>query len=327
MSKGTGLGAAFFHNGYDVTTDIKSVDKIAMPSALLDRTSIDKSAMARGYGLRDGEISVSAYFDDAAGYSHPVFSALPKTDVHQMYCHRSTAGQPAAAHIGLQINYDPVRSADGDLISQVQVLSNGFPVEWGTLLTGGKDNSVGAEDTTGVDLGTTAAAVAITSSSVANPSVITATAHGLATNDRVVIAGHTGSTPDINNAYTVTVTGDNTFTIPVNVTVGGTGGTVTKTSHSYGFAAYLVVFAFTGTDVTLKLQGSSDDAATDAYADVTGGGFTQITTAPVVERIESSTFTQLMERYARINIATATSFSSLDYAVMIVRYTGPNRET
>ena len=68
---------------------------------------------------------------------------------------------------------------------------------------------------------------AITSSSVANPSVITATGHSLVTGNRIVIRGHTGSTPDINGTvYTVTVTGANTFTIPVNVTVGGTLGTI-----------------------------------------------------------------------------------------------------
>lgn len=77
-------------------------------------------------------------------------------------------------------------------------------------------------------------AKAITSSSVANPTVITATAHGLgAVGDtvRVVIAGHTGSTPSINGEWLATVTAANTFTIPVNVTVGGTGGTVTKTGR------------------------------------------------------------------------------------------------
>lgn len=69
--------------------------------------------------------------------------------------------------------------------------------------------------------------VAITSSSIANPSVITAPSHGLTTGNKIVIRNHTGSTPTINGTvYTVTVTGANTFTIPVNVTTGGTGGTI-----------------------------------------------------------------------------------------------------
>lgn len=69
--------------------------------------------------------------------------------------------------------------------------------------------------------------VAITSSSVASPTVITATAHGLSTGNKIIIRGHTGSTPDINGTiYTITKTGTDTFTIPVNVTIGGTGGTI-----------------------------------------------------------------------------------------------------
>ncbi len=68
----------------------------------------------------------------------------------------------------------------------------------------------------------------VSSSSVANPTTITTTAaHGLTTGNIVTISGHSGSTPDINNSYTVTVLTTTTFTIPVNVTVGGTGGTWT----------------------------------------------------------------------------------------------------
>lgn len=71
---------------------------------------------------------------------------------------------------------------------------------------------------------------AIATSSVANPTTITTTtAHGLVTGDRVQITSHLGSTPAIpDDYYTVTVTGPTTFTIPINVTVGGTGGTVQR---------------------------------------------------------------------------------------------------
>lgn len=68
----------------------------------------------------------------------------------------------------------------------------------------------------------------ITSSSVANPTVITTSgAHGLTNGDIVYISGHTGSTPAISDgSYTITSTGSATFTIPINVTVGGAGGAV-----------------------------------------------------------------------------------------------------
>lgn len=56
----------------------------------------------------------------------------------------------------------------------------------------------------------------------------TATAHGLSVGDYIVFAGVTGTTPDINDVNIVkAVTDSDTFTIETNVTVGGTGGTVT----------------------------------------------------------------------------------------------------
>jgi len=69
--------------------------------------------------------------------------------------------------------------------------------------------------------------VDITSISVANPTVITTNIpHGLSNGDIITING-SNSTPIIDGQQTVTVTGVNTFTIPVNVTVAGTTGSFT----------------------------------------------------------------------------------------------------
>lgn len=78
--------------------------------------------------------------------------------------------------------------------------------------------------------------VAVTSSSVANPSVITTAANRFVSADTVTIAGHSGSTPDINGDRVATVTSGTTFTIPVNVTGGGTGGTARLSATSLGIA-------------------------------------------------------------------------------------------
>lgn len=73
--------------------------------------------------------------------------------------------------------------------------------------------------------------MSITSSSIATATVITtALPHGLASADEVAIVGHTGSTPSINGRHLVTVIAANTFSIPVAVTVAGTGGGFTATS-------------------------------------------------------------------------------------------------
>lgn len=70
--------------------------------------------------------------------------------------------------------------------------------------------------------------IAITTSSAANPSVITtSTPHGLTTGQSVTIAGHSGSTPVINGSHVITRLTATTFSIPVTVTVAGTGGTLT----------------------------------------------------------------------------------------------------
>lgn len=73
----------------------------------------------------------------------------------------------------------------------------------------------------------------INSNSVANPTVVTTSlAHNLATGNTADIESVVGSAPAINGIQTVTVTSSTTFTVPVNVTTGGTGGTVTFISGS-----------------------------------------------------------------------------------------------
>jgi hypothetical protein len=80
---------------------------------------------------------------------------------------------------------------------------------------------------------------------------------------------------------------------------------------SFGLQAYLHVFAFTGTSATIKLQGSSDNGAGDAFADITGGAFTLVT-AVTKERIQTSR-ALAVERYMRV--VTTGTFSNLVFAV------------
>jgi hypothetical protein len=90
-------------------------------------------------------------------------------------------------------------------------------------------------------------------------------------------------------------------------------------ASSFGLQAYLQVFAFAGTDATVKLQESSDNGAGDAWADVTGGGFTQITsTTPQSQRIET-TRNLAVERYLRVVTTTSAGFTSLTFAVVVAK--------
>jgi hypothetical protein len=78
--------------------------------------------------------------------------------------------------------------------------------------------------------------VAVTSSSVADPTVVTTAANTFVSGDTVTIAGHTSVTPDINGDRVATVTAATTFTVPVNVSDGGVGGTARLSPTSLGIA-------------------------------------------------------------------------------------------
>lgn len=244
MTKQSGLGDNLYVGGYDLSGDINSLGRIGGGPAALDVTGIDKSAMERLGGRRDGSMEFLAYFNDTAGQAHPRLGSLPTTDVHLMYCRGTTADSPAALLVAKQIGYDGERDDEGNLRFSVEAQSNGYGIEWGQLMTAGKRTDTAATNGSSVDFGT-------------------------------------GST-------------------------------------SFGLQAYLQVFSFTGTDATVKIQESSDDAVGDPFADVTGGGFTQITSGPTTQRIET-TRALTVERYLRVVTVTTGGFSNLVFAVAIVR--------
>lgn len=90
-------------------------------------------------------------------------------------------------------------------------------------------------------------------------------------------------------------------------------------STSFGFQAYLHVSAFAGTDVTVKLQDSADNAS---FADVASGAFPQITSLP------SPTGTRLavggaatLRRYVRAVTVTTGGFTNLVFGVQVTKNT------
>lgn len=95
----------------------------------------------------------------------------------------------------------------------------------------------------------------------------------------------------------------------------GTGVDFTA-GAAFGLQAWLQVLSFTGTDVTVKLQSSTDNGVGDAYSDVAGGGFTAVTSGPQVQRIQTAR-TQAIERWLRVVTTTVGGFSNLQYAVMV----------
>lgn len=239
--KQSGLGDNLYANGFDMSGDIGSIQRINGGPKPLVVTGINKSAFERIGGVRDGGINYNAFFNKAAAQAHARLSPLPTGDVIVTYCRGTTLGGPAACCVTKQVNYDGTRGNDGAFTFGVEQPSNGFGVEWGKQLTAGKQIDTSGGNGTGVDF----------------------------------------------------LVGSTTF----------------------GIQAYLQVFAFTGTDVTIKLQQSSDNGVGDAFADVTGGAFTLVT-GITAQRIATSA-AQTVERYLRV--VTSGTFTSVTFHVMVNR--------
>lgn len=91
-----------------------------------------------------------------------------------------------------------------------------------------------------------------------------------------------------------------------------------------GLQAYLQVTALTGTDITIKIQESSDNGVGDAWTDVTDGDFTQLLAAgftPTFERIATGP-TQTVERYLRAVTVTTGGVTSCSFSLVVVRNLG-----
>ena len=121
----------------------------------------------------------------------------------------------------------------------------------------------------------TAAGGAITANSIAAASVVTCPKpHGLTSGEIVLIAGVSGSDPTINGERVVTVIDTLTYSVPVTVTTGGTGGTFRRASTAGGGAGYLQVKALS--------LGGHDNLTVTIRHKVTGGAFADLLTFTVV---------------------------------------------
>lgn len=152
MSKQNGLGCQLYVSGYDLGNDIRDV-AITSPAEVIDVTGIDKSAMERIHGRRDGSMTATAFFNPATDRAHPRLSLLPTVDQLMTFTLGNTAGMPAANLLNKQVNYDPTRAAAGEFTFASQAVGNGYGLEWGVQLTAGKRTDGSATTGASVDLG------------------------------------------------------------------------------------------------------------------------------------------------------------------------------
>lgn len=90
----------------------------------------------------------------------------------------------------------------------------------------------------------------------------------------------------------------------------------TTASKSFGGQAYLHVTAFTGTDVTIKIQDSADNSSWTDVSSFTFGSITSTTSA----RIQLGS-TATVRRYLRVITTTTGGFTSVSFAVNVVKNT------
>lgn len=237
MTKESGLGANFYLDGYDLSGDTGSLEKISKSLNPIGLTGIDKQAHERKAGQLNGAIDWTSFWNPTG--AHPPLRLLPRTDRIASYWHRPTLGAPVASMVCKQTDYNGTRTDAGEFTLKVTTLSNAYWLDWGLGCTAGKRTDSAATNGTGVDF---------------------------------------------------------------------------SAAYNFGLQAYLQVFEFTGTSATVKLQGSSDNAVGDPYADITDGAFTLVTGAPTKERIATAR-NQAVERWIRV--VTAGTFSNLVFAVHV----------
>jgi hypothetical protein len=150
MAKRSGLGSGLIVGVYDISGDIGSLSSINSTREVLDVTGIDKSAPEKIMGRKDGALTFLSFWNTTPGQAHPVLSALPTTNVQVTYIGGTTLGEVAASMMAKQTNYAPSLGANGSLTATTNAVANGYGLEWGELLTTGKQTFAG-----GTALGTT----------------------------------------------------------------------------------------------------------------------------------------------------------------------------
>jgi hypothetical protein len=146
MAKTAGLSCILFIGGYEIAADVSAIEMMRGSKALLEVPTIDLQAMARLQGLASGEITFNVWFDDEANLEHTILKTLPTTDTIVSIAIDTGSpgngpgpGDPVAAMVCKQVDYDWVRGADGSLAGTIHCIGSGYPLQW-NLLVGGGDN-------------------------------------------------------------------------------------------------------------------------------------------------------------------------------------------
>jgi hypothetical protein len=142
MAKTHGMGDQLWLGGNDLGASTNSLNRIGGGPAPIVMTDITQSAVARQGGLLDGGMDITSYWDPTV--AHPVYSALPRTDIIVTYAHTTAIGGASANTVAKQVNYDGNRAQDGGYLMTVNAVANGYGVQWALQATAGKRTDASA---------------------------------------------------------------------------------------------------------------------------------------------------------------------------------------
>jgi len=150
MAKTTGLGERLFLNEFDLSGDVGALGTIGTSQGQQELPSLRDAAQRRLGLLKDASLAYTAYFDAAAGGSHPVLSTLPQSALVSWFT-GTAAGDQTGSMIANATEYTPTRGADGSLVAAIAAQANATGMEWGVAGTTGDQTFASAAAGTYVD--------------------------------------------------------------------------------------------------------------------------------------------------------------------------------
>tara|TARA_Y100000310_G_scaffold256920_1_gene264850 strand:- start:3606 stop:4337 length:732 start_codon:yes stop_codon:yes gene_type:complete len=155
MAKTNGLNVRFYVEGYDLSGDANALSGMGYNNELLDVTTLDVSAKKRIVGSVDSEISVDAWFDNAASKQHAIWTSnsgkQPTTDQEIVIPFGSAVGDQFVGLVSKQGTYSVTRSPGSAISANAVFSANGSAVDFGKMLTAHDDTITSSTSGTAVD--------------------------------------------------------------------------------------------------------------------------------------------------------------------------------
>jgi hypothetical protein len=143
--KRSGLGSAFWVGPFDISGDIGALNSIALSRAQQDVSGLDVDGTERIPLRSDGEMSYTGFWNAAPDRSVEVLNDLAVPHLQCTYAPGRGVGDYTASLIANRTTVTPTRGQDGSPVLAGQVMgSTGTKLEWGRLLTAGRQTWVAA---------------------------------------------------------------------------------------------------------------------------------------------------------------------------------------